>query len=113
MTTKHTPPSISLPTFLAILLALIALFALTACGSPTEPTSRVETDVQTIKTGGNATHYNVVVRLVNGDVAFVCGWHNDPHTMPDGSIVKVTHMLSATPCSASGSGEWYQVPLGR
>lgn len=90
-----------------ILMAVLAAALACEQRSPTEPDTR-EVPVTTIEAGQHAIHYNTAVRLADGSVAFVCGYHGGTHRMIDGTAVKVNHMLSSTPCNSFGVGTPYQ-----
>jgi hypothetical protein len=75
-----------------------------ACSAPTEPTREVP--VTDTSTHVDKVHLNLPVRLADGDVRFVCAYHGGTHRMLDGTVAKVSHMLSKTPCDVAGIGKF-------
>jgi hypothetical protein len=92
-------------------LLMVAVMLITvACGekSPTNPTREVP--VKDTSTHAEDVHLNTAVRMYpSGQVAFVCKDNGSSHTLADGTVVKVKHMLSKVPCDAYGVGQPFVV----
>ena len=94
----------------AIIIAVAMAIMTVGCSdSPTKPSDQPkhetrEAEVIDTSTGEHRIHWNVALRLPDGTVGFVCGESFSTHRMLDGTVVKVSHMLSSAPCDAYGRG---------